>query len=177
MPEGTAVAVQPTKPKDLTPIKINGTQDIFERMDRLYEAIARRAFDIFEHNGRGFGHDLEDWFKAESELLVPVKVELKETENVITIAAGVPGFSEKELEVTVEPTRVIITGKRETNEKKEEKGKVVYEESTANEVMRVIGLPKEVETNKATATLKDGVLQLELAKVAEAKTKVDVKAA
>ena len=33
------------------------------------EEIARRAYELFEQRGRGHGHDLDDWLRAEHELL------------------------------------------------------------------------------------------------------------
>ena len=47
-------------------------RDVFDRFDQIYNSIAKRAFEIFESNGRNFGHEFDDWFKAESELLHPV---------------------------------------------------------------------------------------------------------
>jgi hypothetical protein len=32
------------------------------------EAISRRAFEIWERNGRQLGHELENWLQAEAEL-------------------------------------------------------------------------------------------------------------
>jgi len=33
-----------------------------------YQEVSRRAFEIWEENGREPGHDLENWLKAETEL-------------------------------------------------------------------------------------------------------------
>ena len=33
-----------------------------------YEAVSRRAFEIWERNGRHPDHDVEDWLQAEQEL-------------------------------------------------------------------------------------------------------------
>ncbi len=41
---------------------------------KIQDAIAHRAYELFEARGYQNGHDLEDWFRAESELLHPVKV-------------------------------------------------------------------------------------------------------
>ena len=38
-------------------------------MQEVQLAIARRAYELFEARGREHGHDWEDWFRAESELL------------------------------------------------------------------------------------------------------------
>ena len=42
---------------------------IFEEVAKRFDAIQRRAFDLFEKRGRELGHELEDWLKAEQELL------------------------------------------------------------------------------------------------------------
>jgi len=33
-----------------------------------YQDVSRRAFEIWERNGRAAGHDLENWLQAEAEL-------------------------------------------------------------------------------------------------------------
>jgi len=143
--------------------------DFFERADSIFEQISRRAYDIFEGRGQVFGRDLEDWLQAERELLHPVHIQVSETSDALEIKAEVPGFNEKELSINVEPSRLVITGKRETKNEKT-KGQAVYSETCADEIMRVIELPAEVETGKVTATLKDGILELSLPKTAKAKS-------
>ena len=81
---------------------------------------------------------------------------------------GVPGFNEKELQVTMEPNRLTIFGKRESS-KEEKKGKTTYSETCSNEVFRVVDLSIEVDTEKVTATVKDGILQLTMPKAGEAR--------
>ena len=173
----TATAMKPTLETAPSAIKISEPSDMFERLDRLYKSIARRAFELFEGNGKTPGRELDDWFKAESELLHPVHITMTEKENTITVQAEVPGFSEKELDIQVEPTRLTITGKRETS-KKEEKGKTVYRERCSDEILRVIELPAEVTREKATATLRNGIVEIEIPKAERAaSTKVNVRAA
>jgi HSP20 family protein len=140
-----------------------------DRIDDMFNAIARRAYEIFEGNGHQLGHDIEDWFKAESELLRRVNVEITETDDTLEVKAEVPGFSEKELEISVEPRRLTVTGKHEAS-KEEKKGKTVYSETSASNILRVIGLPAEVETAKASATLKNGVLKVTAPKAAKAQS-------
>ena len=41
----------------------------------------------------GSARDLDDWFRAESELLHPLPLELKETDGDFTVRAEVPGFT------------------------------------------------------------------------------------
>jgi HSP20 family protein len=171
----TATALQPAKAP--VPVKQSPTEDVFDRIQKSYDSIARRAFEIFENNGRWLGHELEDWFRAESELLHPVHLELAESDDNLTVRAEVPGFSAKELEINVEPHRVTIAGKHQAQEESK-KGKTIYSERCAKEILRVVDLPAEVDSSKVSAILKDGVLNIELPKAAHAKTvRVEPKAA
>jgi HSP20 family protein len=168
-------AVQPAKAPAL--VKQSNTDDVFDQIEETYNAIARRAFELFDNRGRWFGHELEDWFRAESELLHPVHLEITETDDNLAVQAEVPGFTIKELTIDVEPRRLTITGKHEGQEESK-KGKTVYSERCSKQIMRVVDLPAEVDSSKVTATLKDGVLSLEMPKAAHAKTvRVEAKAA
>jgi|SRR6516164_8843817 len=42
-----------------------------EQTRRVQEAVARRAYQIFDSRGSASWHELEDWRQAESELLRP----------------------------------------------------------------------------------------------------------
>jgi HSP20 family protein len=160
-------AVQPAK----VPVSVKqpATSDALDRIQQTYDSIARRAFEIFENNGRWFGHELEDWCRAESELLHPVHLEVAESDDGLTVRAEVPGFNTKELEIDVEPNRLTIVGKHEAQEEKK-KARTIYSERCANEILRVLDLPAQVDSSKASATLKDGILNIELPKAAHAKT-------
>jgi len=159
---GVQVAKEPTALKAVAPARV------FDRATAMFDAIAQRAYSIFENNGRSFGHELENWFQAETEFLHPVHIDVSESGDAVNIKAEVPGFSEKELEINVESNRLVISGKREAK-KEEKKGKTVYSETCSDQILRVIELPAEVETEKVTATLKNGILSLELPKAAKAR--------
>jgi len=161
MGETSAVkrAEEPTKP-----IKYVA---LFDQIEATFNALARRAYEIFDGNGRSIGRDLENWFQAERELLHPVALNIVESDETFAVKAEVPGFSEKELEIGVESRRLTITGKREST-KEEKTGKTVYTESSSDQILRIVDLPSEIETGKVTATLKNGVLELNLPKMAQA---------
>jgi HSP20 family protein len=159
------------------PAKAIERQDVFERFNQVYNSIACRAFELFDNNGRSFGHELDDWFKAESELLHPVHVRMAESDDAFTVEAEVPGFEAKDLQINLEPRRLTISGKKETKEE-QKKGKAVYQEQCSNEILRVIDLPAEVVASKAAATLKNGMLELQMPKSPKTKgTHIEVKPA
>jgi len=172
--KSTAVQMAP----EPTALKLVEPSTLSERINRIHENIARRAFEIFESDGGFFGHDLDHWFKAEAELLHPVHVNINESDDGLTVRAEVPGFNPGELEVSLEPHRLTITGKKETSKEGKKKGKTIYKEQCSSELLRVIDLPVEVDAEKATATLKNGVVELTMPKGAQAKRiRVEVKAA
>lgn len=163
----TSIAVQNAEAKR---VAITPIERLTKQIDKTFQAITQRAYEIFEGNGQRFGHDLDDWFKAEMDLLHPVHVNIAESGESLEVKAEVPGFSEKEIEVSVEPSRLTITGKRETETKTEKKGKTAYSEFCSDQILRVVDLPATVDAEKATATLKNGVLQLTIPKAARTKT-------
>jgi HSP20 family protein len=160
--------IQPTKQQTQAGAVFVEAEKLFEQMKEFSQSVARRAYEYFEARGREFGHDLDDWFRAESELMRRVPVEIKEVDGQITVRAEVPGFAANEIKVSVEPQRLFISGKSEktTEEKKEQ---TLLSELRSNQFCRELRLPAEVEPDKTTAVLKDGVLELAFAKAAEIK--------
>ncbi|HEX5084220.1 MAG TPA: Hsp20 family protein [Blastocatellia bacterium] len=156
-------SIQTTKHKTPAgPIFVEA-EKLFEHMKEFSQSVARRAYEYFEARGREFGHDLEDWFRAESELMRRVPVEIKEADGQITVRAEVPGFAADEIKVSVEPQRLVISGKSEkaTEEMKEQ---TLISEFRSNQFCRELRLPAQVDPAKTTAALKDGVLELGFAK-------------
>jgi HSP20 family protein len=161
MPEKSAAAVQtaPASP----PVVTGKMESVTERINRIYDTISRRAFELFERDSRMDGNDVRHWLEAEKEFLHPVHLHLEETDEDIVVRAEVPGFTASDLEVNVEPRRLIITGKRESKQETKE-GESQYTEQCSDEILRTLELPSEVIAGKVSATLKDGVLNIQLPK-------------
>ena len=169
----SGLAVQPARD---TSVQKSESVDLVARMNNLYDRIAKRAFEIFDGDGRHDGRDLAHWFQAEVELLHPLHIEVSESPETLHVRAEVPGFKAEELKINVEPRRVTITGERKTREESKTK-KTIYSETCSDQILRVVDLPAEVDTEKAKAALKDGMLELDMPKTAPAKTvKIEPKA-
>jgi HSP20 family molecular chaperone IbpA len=164
-PQATTT-MQPTRGS--VPITQLTNGDVFERIQQTYGAIARRAFEIFEKNGHWVGNELWDWFHAESELLHSVPLDLAESDNAFGVRAEVPGFEAQELEINVEPRGLMLLGKHEAQEEAK-KGKMIYSDRSVRQILRRIELPADVDASKASATLKDGILSINLPKAARSK--------
>jgi HSP20 family molecular chaperone IbpA len=135
-------------------------------MQEIQLAIARRAFELFETRNREHGHDQEDWFQAESELLRPVSIAISETADRFSIRANVLGLSEKELKVGIEPQRIAIVGRKEVIPTVAKEGSPA--ESHPEQILQPIALPSEIDPAGAVIELQSGVLRLELPKLAGA---------
>ena len=157
-------ALQPaTEPKAPVLVEI---EKIFEQMKDFTESIAHRAYEFFEDRGREWGHDLEDWFRAETELTRHVPIEIKDAEAKLIVRAEVPGFTANDLKISVEARQLILSGKVEAT-KEEKTAQAVYNERRSQQFYRALTLPCDVDATHATTSLQDGVLEISLPKLAK----------
>ena len=145
--------------------KFSAGDSFFERVQEINDLIARRAYELFASRESTHGHHHEDWLRAETEILCTTPLDVRETETELTVLAELPGFSEKEIELRVEPRRLFITGKRE-EVSEQTKGKTVYSERRPTQIFRVLDLPASIDPNEVKATLSNGLLEITLSKVA-----------
>lgn len=146
-------------------------------MQQISATIKHRAYDLFQARGADHGHDREDWFRAESELLTPSAAKLVEVDGGFTVRADVPGFSGKDVEVFVEPMRLIIHAKKQELSQQETENSVCQEQ-VSNEILRIVDLPNEIDLDHTTATIKNEVLEVALTRFNPGKkTSVGAKAA
>jgi HSP20 family protein len=139
-------------------------EPFIEPAQETNDLIARRAYELFESSGFTHGHALEDWLRAESEILLQAPVDVTETETGFTIRADVPGFGEKDLEVRIAPRSLCITGQRhELSDQKE--GTTIYSERPSTHIFRVLHLLAEIDPDTVNATVSDGLLEIKLFKV------------
>jgi HSP20 family protein len=163
MQEQDMVRQQATEP----PIVIK-TSGLSVEAKEMMDSIARRAYEIFESKGRARGHDLENWFEAESELFERTPVDIKESPEGVTVLADVRRFAPRELEVDLEPRRVTIIGKHQAEAERKTDISRSSEKRTTR-LLRSLELPVEIDTRQATARLKGGVLELDVKRVRAAK--------
>ena len=98
-------------------------------------------------------------------------VDIKESEKEITVTAELPGMDEKNIEVSLADDVLIIQG--EKKEEKEGKDKGYYHvERSFGSFRRILPLPGGVNTQKAEASFKKGVLTITVPKTEEAKSKI-----
>ena len=100
-----------------------------------------------------------DWMPA---------VDIKETDEALTIFAEIPGLTKENVSITMENSVLTISGERKF-EKDVEKENFHRIERVYGSFHRSFSLPANVATEKADASFKDGVLTVTLPKTDEAK--------
>jgi HSP20 family molecular chaperone IbpA len=162
----TATAQQPGR--GTTTLTILMRDENMKLFADIHDLIARRAFEIYEREGKIPGRDLEHWFQAEAELLRPFRTEITEKKDMLVLQAEVPAFNAEDLAVHVEPTRLFIAGRRVFFQARPMRGHDILKLYCAERIYRVVDLPEAVDPACATATLGSGVLELRLPKVSPA---------
>lgn len=148
-------------------LTLRNPEDLRWEMQEVQLAIARRAYELFEARGCEHGHDWEDWFQAESELVRSVAVSMSEAENRISVRANVFGFQDTELRVSLEPRRITILGKKEASSTESEGGKLEYIDWFPDQIMQLIDLPTDIVPQMSVVELQTGLLKFELPKAAK----------
>ena len=146
-----------------------------KQVEEFFDLIARRPFELLEKRPFLFGRELEHLWKSESEVLIFLK--LYETEENLVVRAEVPGYTEKELTITCEPWRLVVSGRKEYREEPRlEKKEEIPVHTEKAHIYRTIKFPVEVKPENVKAVLKNGILEVTLPKAAVIKKiKIEVK--
>jgi len=97
--------------------------------------------------------------------------EMQETQNNVVLKLEVPGLEAKDIDVRVTEQAVAISGERQSETKKEERG-MTRSEFRYGKFQRVIPLPARVQNDQVQADYKNGILSLMLPKAEDEKNKV-----
>ena len=140
----------------------------FEEMERRMEQMERAFEDFFPSPWRrGFGFP-SLWGKTQrAEMWMP-KVDIIDRDNEFLVRAELPGVEKDDLELTMTENTVTLKGETK-KEQKVEKGNYYRSETSRGSFTRTFSLPNDVDSGKAKAEFKNGVLELSLPKVEKAK--------
>jgi HSP20 family protein len=140
---------------------------ILTRWDPIRElySLQNRMNRLFEEQYGGKG---EDSLTTAGAFVPPV--DIYEDEHSIQLRLEVPGIDEKDLDIKVENNTLSVSGERKfEKEEKEENFRRV--ERRYGSFVRSFTLPNTVNTEDINASYDNGVLNIRLAKRAEAKPK------
>jgi Protein of unknown function (DUF2934)/Hsp20/alpha crystallin family len=126
-----------------------------EQENRFREAVARRAYQLFESHGFLPGRDREDWRCAESDLLCPLACGFITRDDKIVVSTDISVFDEGNVEVCVEPRRLSLCGSPRTQN-------AAGACALGQPVYRVLSLPVEVDPSRVRARFNGRILQIDL---------------
>jgi len=131
-----------------------------------FEEYERRFEDLFRSH---FPMTRAPWW---TRLAVPAgevssSVDIYEEGADVVVKAEIPGMKKEDIHVDINDKTVTIHGEKKKEEKIERKNYVRHERSYGS-FARTFDLPEEVQTDKARASFKDGVLEVRVPKTGEA---------
>lgn len=134
----------------------------FEEIERRIEEFFRRPFSLFGPS----------WLRPsfpEIEGISP-SVDIFEEGDDVVVKAELPGLKKDDIEVKLTDNTITISGEKKKEEKVEKKDYFRLERSYGS-FCRAFSLPTDVQTDKAKAQFKDGILEIRIPKSEEAKRK------
>ena len=143
------------KCKDLETIP----QPVLDQARTITEGIRQRAFDLFQSRNGGNGSDLDDWLKAERDVVWSPASELVDDKKEFRARIALPGFDAKDIQVSAMPDALVIQADA-THTHEGKSGNVRFCEFSENKLFRRLDLPAPVDVDKVTASMDKGILQV-----------------
>lgn len=97
------------------------------------------------------------------------RVDIYENQDALYLIADMPGVDEKTVDIELEKNLLTIIGRVENGRIKD--ATMMYSEYETGDYERVFTLSDEIDRDKIVATVKNGVLRLELPKAEKVKPK------
>jgi len=136
------------------------TLPVFRETEELLQRIRARAYELCSGRGFGSGSALDDWLTAEREICWPAG-ELVEREGDYTLSLTLPGFEPGEITLTATPHELIVHAQVERKEEaKKPEGETHWSEFRSDDVYRRVELAKDIDVQKVSASLRNGLLKI-----------------
>jgi len=88
-------------------LPVRKTESILEKIQDAENRIRARAFELFAGNGL-FDRDLDNWLKAEDELILRPSIELREKDKQFKLKISVPGVEPKAMDIQATPDAILV---------------------------------------------------------------------
>jgi HSP20 family protein len=155
---------QKEQARDITPWRQSSPVSRFEReMERMFE-------DFFSPRWSPFRRSFSPWRGGSAVAMPPVDLDVYEEKDEIVAKAELPGIAKDQISVNISDHTLTIRGEKKKDEEVKDEN-YHYSERSYGSFVRTIDLPTEVETEKAKASFKDGVLEIRLPKSETARKK------
>src|SRR5215510_14789513 len=89
-------------------IQVRTADDLVESLERIYDRVTHRAYEIVRGRGAIGTVDLEDWVTAEQQLLFKPKVRVEETDSQVTVTIWIGEVGLMDVDIVVTPDAMRI---------------------------------------------------------------------
>jgi HSP20 family protein len=129
--------------------------------------MANDLFDDFLRSESLIGRSRENWYP---------EVDIEETENDYIVSLDLPGMKKDDVKISFHDDILTISGEKKVEKKEEDNGNYHYFERRFGKFERSFRINSDIISDKIEATMKDGVLIVNLPKAEIAKPKqIEVK--
>ena len=136
-----------------------GSNILIEEANTLANQIRTRAFEFFLERGQADGFSLDNWFRAERDLVQVPEANIIEKSGSFHLHIAVPGFNQKDLKVTALPNALIVSA--ESKYKHSERDDAFHLCAFGEKrLLRRFDLASAIDTQKVHATVDDGLLKV-----------------
>jgi HSP20 family protein len=141
---------------------------LFESVNGLFQQVRQKAFELFEQRGCADGSDVDDWLRAEHDLVWRPESRLLETEKEFKMEMVMPNVEAKDILISALPESIVVQAQATG---KETEGKVRFSEFGEMRLFRRFDLMPGIDVEQVKATLHNGVLTIVAVKLPEMKEK------
>ena len=96
------------------------------------------------------------------------KFEVLNTDAIYCIRAEIPGMSKKDIDIELENNTLSVSGDRKWNDKNQNN----YSEFSYGKFYKSFNLPEDVKENNIKASMKDGILSIQVPRLEKVKPEV-----
>ena len=119
-------------------------------------------FNDFDNFLNDFSYSLNNFSSWEP------KFEVLNTDTMYCIRAEIPGMSKKDIDIELENNTLSISGDRKWNDKDQNN----YSEFSYGKFYKSFNLPEDVKENNIKASMKDGILSVQVPRLEKVKPEV-----
>lgn len=148
---------------------------------RTTPALARPAMSMFGTLQREIDRLFDDFSRGGFPSLAAsgatVRMDFADTQDGIELTAELPGLQENDVQVTLSDNVLTVSGEKQA-EKEEKDKNYHFIERSYGAFSRSVELPADIQADKISATISNGVLKVTVPRAAKAEPKkIEVKAA
>jgi Protein of unknown function (DUF2934) len=127
-----------------TRVAVEHVSSLCAEVQDVYARIAAKAYEYFLEGGCINGHDVDDWLRAEHELLFKPTVRIHRESSDFVVEVDLRGTEPANLQIRVTPQRMLLVS-------------VPFE---SRQIFCIVRFPEPIDTAGVQAELYDGMLQV-----------------